>query len=409
MALTDIQARQAKAKTKDYKLSDKEGLYLFITTSGSKYWRAKYRYAGKEKTLSLGVYPKVTLTQARSDLAKAKLKLKENTDPNKLKKNARDKLKAAHQNTFKAISLEWHHKQNDLAPTTLKKRLWILENKLFPLIGHEPIAQITPPQMLRALRKLESTGNIETMQKTKQVAGQVFRYAVAIGMADSDPTRDLKDALSTKKVKHHAAVTEPKEVGKLLVAIENYDGTLVVQSLLAITPLLFQRPGELRQMEWKEVDIENQQWEIPAEKMKMRQAHIVPLCRQAIAILEKLHPLTGKGRYVFTCQGKRDKPASESAVTRALRHMGYTGQQMTAHGFRAMGRTILDEVLEFPPHLIEQQISHAVRDPLGRAYNRTAHLKQRKEMMQRWADYLDALKAEAKNGNVVAGKFYRKG
>jgi integrase len=394
--LTEPQTKQAQKKDKDYKLSDEKGLYLLIKTNGAKYWRYKYRFAGKEKVLALGVYPEITLKQARLDRDKARFDLAKQIDPGQIKQAHKAQLKESHANSFQAVALEWYTRTKPRwTDKTAGKQLWILEKNLFPWIGSLPISDIKPKQMLQTLKRIESRGALETAHRAKQVAGQVFRYAVVSSLIENDPTRDLKGALIPKKVKHHASITDPKEVGKLLVAIDKYEGTHIVRSLLAMAPLLFQRPGELRQMEWKEIDFDNKQWEIPAEKMKMREPHIVPLSKQTIAILKDIHPLTSWGEYVFPNEVSRKTPVSDGTINKALRNMGYTKTQMTAHGFRAMARTILDEVLEFPPHLIEQQISHAVHDPLGRAYNRTSHLPQRKKMMQAWADYLDKLKIGA--------------
>lgn len=393
MPLTELQAKQAQAGDKDRKISDEKGLYLHVTNKGGKYWRMKYRFAGKEKKLSIGVYPEVSLKAARLERDNARMQLNKGIDPGQLKQTKKALLKEAHSNSFQAVALEWFTIQKSRwTETTAEKQLWVLEKNLFPWIGSVPIADLRPPDIVKNLRRIESRGAMETAHRAKQVAGQVFRYAVATGLIENDPTRDLKGVLTPKKTTHHAAITTPVEVGKLLQAIYGYEGTHIVRALLAITPLLFQRPGEIRQMEWEEVDFGKKQWEIPAHKMKMGEPHIVPLSKQALKILEDIHPLTSWGQYVFSNERRRKAPVSDGTVNKALRNLGYTKHQMTAHGFRAMARTILDEVLEFPPHLIEQQISHAVRDPLGRAYNRTAHLPQRKKMMQAWADYLDVLK-----------------
>jgi len=396
MALTDVEAKQALPKDKDYKLSVQSGLYLLVKASGSKYWRMKYRYAGKEKTFSIGVYPNVSLKTAKLESDKARIQLSKGIDPNQIKQTEKSFLKTTHANSFQSVATEWFAlTKSRWTKTTADKQLWILEKNLFPWIGSIPIAELKPPHVLKALRRIESRGAMETAHRAKQVAGQVFRYAVASGLIEGDPTRDLSGALAPKKTKHHAAITNPAEVGRLLRDITSYEGTYIVRALLGITPLLFQRPGEIRQMEWQEIDFEKHLWEIPASKMKMKEPHIVPLCEQAIEILQDIHPLTSWGQYVFSNERSRKKPVSDGTVNKALRNMGYTKDQMTAHGFRAMARTLLDEVLEFPPHLIEQQISHAVRDPLGRAYNRTSHLPQRVKMMQIWSDYLDKLKAGA--------------
>ena len=394
MALTDTKAKNAQPKNRDYKLSDEKGLYLLVKKSGAKYWRVKYRFAGKEKTLALGVYPEVSLKKARLGRDEARLQLVKNIDPTQLKQSTKAQQIEAHTHSFQSVALEWYTaSKSRWAKTTADKQLWMLDKTLFPWLGSLPISQIKPPQILKALRKTESRGAIETAHRAKQVAGQVFRYAVASGIIESDPTRDLKGALAAKKTNHHAALTNPDEVAKLLRSIDSYEGTHIVRTLLALTPLLFQRPGEIRQMEWEEIDFDKKQWEIPAHKMKMGEPHIVPLSKQAITLLKEIHPLTSWGKYVFSNERNRRTPASDGTVNKALRNLGYTKHQMTAHGFRALARTLLDEILEFEPYLIEQQISHAVRDPLGRAYNRTSHLKQRREMMQKWADYLDSLRS----------------
>lgn len=393
MPLTELQAKQAQAGAKDRKISDEKGLYLHVTKKGGKYWRMKYRFAGKEKKLSIGVYPDVSLKAARLERDNARMLLNKGIDPGQLKQTKKAQLKEAHSHSFQAVAMEWFTIQKSRwTESTAEKQLWVLEKNLFPWIGSVPIADLRPPDIVKNLRRIESRGAMETAHRAKQVAGQVFRYAVATGLIENDPTRDLKGVLTPKKTAHHAAITAPVEVGNLLRAIDGYEGTHIVRALLAITPLLFQRPGEIRQMEWQEVDFDKKQWEIPGHKMKMGEPHIVPLSKQALKILENIHPLTSWGQYVFSNERRRKAPVSDGTVNKALRNLGYTKHQMTAHGFRAMARTLLDEVLEFPPHLIEQQISHAVRDPLGRAYNRTSHLPQRKKMMQAWADYLDKLK-----------------
>tara|TARA_R110001599_G_scaffold256820_1_gene457125 strand:- start:11025 stop:12215 length:1191 start_codon:yes stop_codon:yes gene_type:complete len=393
MALKHAQAKNAKREDRNYKLTDEKGLYLLVHKNGSKYWRMKFRFAGKEKLLALGVFPEVSISQARLERDEARLQISRSIDPSQLRQTKKAELYDSHINSFKAVGNDWFGRMKaGLAESTLKKRKWLLEDKLYPSIGTLPVKEITPPQILRVLRKIEDTGNIETANRAKQVASQVFRYAVAQGISEVDPTRDLKGALSPSKATHFAALTKPSEVAKLIKDIRHYEGTPVVNALLKISPLLFQRPGEIRQMEWNEINFKKAQWEIPEEKTKMRVEHIVPLATQAICILEELKPIISKrSKYVFPSQGNSKKPTSDAAVNKALRLMGYGGDKMTAHGFRAMARTILDEVLEYPPYLIEQQLSHAVRDPLGRAYNRTSHLKQRIGMMQHWADYLDSL------------------
>ena len=271
-----------------------------------------------------------------------------------------------------------------------------MERDLFPWIGKRPIAEIKAPELLAAMRRVESRGALETAHRIRTIGGQVFRYAVATGRAERDPSVDLKGALPQPQEKHRAAITEPVEVGKLLRAIDDYSGSFVVKCALKIAPLVFVRPGELRHMEWTELDFENAQWNIPAGKMKMKEPHLVPLSKQAIEILKELQGLTGTSRYVFPSGRSFDRALSDNAILAALRRMGYEKDEMSGHGFRAMARTILDEVLQIRPDFIEHQLAHAVRDPNGRAYNRTAHLSERRKMMQTWADYLDGLKSGAK-------------
>lgn len=397
--LTDPEVKTAKAKDKPYKLADGGGLYVEVMPNGSKYWRWKYRFALKEKRLALGVYPVVTLKNARKAAAQAREVLAAGNDPGETKRQ--DKL-ARHigaANNFETVATEWQNKEKTHWSADHNKRMTRLFTKnLFPWLGHRPIADITPPELLAVLRRTESKGTVETAHRAKQAAGQVFRYAVATGRAERDPTPDLKDALATPKTQHHAAMTEPKDVAALLFAIDNYQGSPAVSAALKLSPLFFCRPGELRQMEWAEINWQEERWEISAEKMKMRQPHIVPLCRQALEILRDLQPITGRGQYVFPSARGGSRPLSENGVRTALRTMGFENGEMTPHGFRAMARTILDEVLGYRVDWIEHQLAHAVKDANGRAYNRTAHLEGRKTMMQGWADYLDKLKAGA---NVI--------
>jgi integrase len=406
MPLTAIAANQAKPKDKPYKLSDEKGLYLHVMPKGFKYWRMKYRFAGKEKILALGVHPETSLKEARAKRDEARKLLANDIDPSEAKKATKAAQSQAGQNSFEVIALEWFGRMMaDKSKNHQDRTKRALEKDLFPVLGNRPIDSITPPDLLKALRRIESRGAVETAHRAKQTAGQIFRYAVATGRAERDPSADLKGALASPQKTHLAAITNPKEVGKLMVAIEGFTGTPVVKAALQLSPLLFCRPGELRHMEWAEINWEESQWELPAEKMKMKQPHIVPLCKQAIAILQELHRLTGTRRYVFPSARGASRPLSENGVRTALRTMGYDNDTMTPHGFRAMARTILDEVLGYRIEWIEQQLAHAVKDANGRAYNRTKHLPQRKEMMQKWADYLDRLKLEASTPNVIAGNF----
>jgi integrase len=396
MALSDVKARNAKGWEKPYKLTDADGLYLLVASAGGKYWRFDYRYGGKRKTLALGTYPEISLLDARSRHCEARKAIAHGIDPGEQKK-ALKKVQADIKNSFEVVAREWHGK-NKTAWTpghadTLNERL---ERDVFPWLGQQPIDTIKAPDVLRVLRRVESRGAIETAHRIKTVCGQVFRYAVATGRADSDPTAALKGALPSAKVKHRAAITEPNKFADLLRAIDGYEGSFVVKCALQIQALTFVRPGELRHGEWSEIDLDAAQWNIPGEKTKLRQPHVVPLSKQAVDILKELKPLTDKGHYVFPNGRGLARPLSDNGVLVALRTMGFTKEQMTGHGFRAAARTILDEVLNQRVDLIEHQLAHAVKDPNGRAYNRTAHLPARREMMQRWADYLDGLKAGAK-------------
>ncbi len=406
MPLTDTAIKQAKKQGKDYWLTDEKGLRLLVKKSGSKYWRLKYRYAGKQKTLALGVYPEISLKAARAKRSEARKLLEKGSDPGTVKRDNKNSLLDASQNSFEVIAREWYAKEKPgWSPAHIEKQLWLLETNLFPYIGREPISKITPPTLLAALRRIESRGAHETARRARQVAGQVFRYAVATGRAERDPSADLKGALRAPTVQHFSSIVTPNEVGALLLILDGYAGTCTVRAALQLAPLVFVRPGELRHMEWSEINWKASEWQLPASKMKMKQPHIVPLSKQSLSILEEQKLLTGNWRYVFPSERSKQRPMSENSVNAAMRRMGISKDEMTGHGFRATARTLLDEVLGFVHHLIEHQLAHDVRDPLGRAYNRTTHLPQRKEMMQKWADYLDNLKEQARGGNVIAGAF----
>ena len=393
--LTDIKIRNAKPKEKPVALFDGGGLYLLVTPSGGKLWRLKYRYDGKEKLLALGAYPEISLTGARQRRDEARRQLVQGIDPGAIKK-AQKQAVAAEKETFEAVAREWHTAFTpSWAPRNAATILSRLNHDLIPWLGSRPINEIKAPELLSVLRRAESRGALELAHRLRAIAGKVFRYAIATGQAERDPSADLKGALPPPKVKHHAAITDPKDVAPLLRALDGYEGGFVVKCALRLAPLLFVRPGELRHAEWAEINLDEAVWNIPAHKMKMKQAHIVPLCNQAIKILKELQEYTGAGRYVFPSVRSYARPMSENTVNAALRNAGYDKDTMTGHGFRAMARTILDEVLHVRPDYIEHQLAHAVRDPNGRAYNRTAHLEERRKMMQTWADYLDGLKAGA--------------
>ena len=409
MPLTDTKAKQAKAEAKSYRLSDERGMYLEVSTSGSKYWRLKYRYSGKEKRLALGVYPEVSLKKARDLRDAARSLLKDGIDPSAHKRATKEAKSNQAANSFQIVASEWYAKEKPhWSESHTKRVLRILEKDLFPYLGKRPIIEITAPELLAVLRRIESRGALETTHKAKQLAGQVFRYGIATGRAERDPSGDLKGALAKQVTKHLASITDPKQVGKLLVAMDTYHGTPTVKTALALSPLLLCRPGELRHMEWTEINWDDKQWELSAEKMKMKQPHIIPLSKQALALLQNLQLLTGQGKYVFPNPRGASRPLSENGVRVAIRTMGYDNEAMTPHGFRAMGRKILDEVLGYRIEWIECQLAHAVKDANGRAYNRTTYLKQRRGMLQKWADYLDGLRAEAANGNVISGNFKKK-
>ena len=395
MNLSDTKIRNTKAGEKQVKLFDSGGLFLLVTPQGSKLWRLKYRFDGKEKLLSLGTYPEIFLSDARQRRDEAKRQLAHGIDPGAVRK-AQKQAKTEERETFEVIAREWHEKfkgswSTGHAATNMRR----MELDLFPWIGSRPISDIKAPELLAVLRRVESRGVIETAHRIRTIAGQIFRYAVATGRAERDPSADLKDALPPIPRKNFAAITEPKEVGPLLRTLDGYQGHFVVKCALRLAPLFFVRPGELRHAEWAEIDLDTGLWNISAEKMKMHQPHIVPLCKQAVEILTQLKDLTGRSRYVFPSGRSFARPMSNNAINAALRRMGFDKDTMTGHGFRAMARTILDEVLHVRPDYIEHQLAHAVRDPLGRAYNRTSHLEERRKMMQQWADYLDGLKVGA--------------
>jgi integrase len=392
--LTHTACVQAKTQAAQQKLFDGAGLYLLVKNDGYKYWRMAYRFASKERTLAFGAFPEVSLKEARERRDKARKLIAEGIDPAQQKRHEKLAREAAAENTFEAIALEWlEFVSGELAEDTVTRNRSLLKNNLFPWLGKFPIADITAMDLLAALKRIEAKGTIESAHRLKQMSGQIFRYAVVTGRAARDISQDLKGALKQPKEKHFSAITEPREVAKLLVAMDGFSGTLVVKAALQISPLLFQRPGEIRNMKWAEINFDTAEWRYTVPKTDTQ--HIVPLSRQAISILKSLQPYTSKSEYVFPGARGASRPLSENAVRVALRTLGYTNEQMTPHGFRAMARTILDEVLGYRVDWIEHQLAHAVKDPNGRAYNRTAHLEGRREMMQGWADYLDELKSNA--------------
>ncbi|CAI8177154.1 MAG: Prophage integrase IntA [Marinobacterium sp. xm-d-530] len=404
MPLTDRQIKAAKPLEKDYKLSDEKGLYLLVKKNGSKLFNLKYRFLGKEKKLSIGKYPDVSLQQARRTRDEARTYLTQGVDPSAHKQAQRAAQLLAAENSFQTIAEEWLITQmSDRTEAYRNKVRRSLEKNLYPRIGALPVSEITAPALLAALRAIEERGVIDTAHRVKQVAGQVIRYAIATGRAERDPTPDLRGALKPKTTKHLASITEPQAVGRLLMAIDAFNGTPIVKAALQLSPMFFCRPGELRHLKWTDINHEEHRIEIIAEKTKT--PHIIPLSTQALGILRDLYQLTGRSQYIFPSARGASRCMSENALRVALRGMGYDNNTMTPHGFRAMARTLLDEVLGFRVEWIEQQLAHAVKDANGRAYNRTKHLKQRADMMQKWADYLDQLRASAKAGNVISASF----
>lgn len=397
LPLSDAQVSKAKPEDRDYKLFDGAGLFLQVSPSGGKLWRLKYRFDGKHKLLALGQYPEISLANARKRREEARTLLANGQDPGEAKKAEKMAAALKEASSFELVAREWFGKNKPVwSPGHSLTVMCRLEKDVFPAIGSKPVSEITASDIRTMLLKIEARGAVETATRIKIMCGQVFRYAVATGRLEHDPSAALKsrEIFRKREIRHHAAITDPKELAPLLMAIDEYQGTFVVKSALQLTPLLFVRPGELQNMEWSDIDFEEALWSIPAERMKMRQPHLVPLSGQSLKILQGLHPATGHGRYVFTGRGSR--PMSNNSINAALRYLGYDSDTVTGHGFRATARTILDEVLGFRVDLIEHQLAHAVRDPNGRAYNRTSFLDDRRQMMQSWADYLDSLKAGVK-------------
>lgn len=406
MALSDTKAKALKPREKKYLEADEKGLYLEVKPNGTKRWVFRFRLHEKRCDLALGLYPDVSLAKARQARDKARECVAEGIDPRDVKRTRKESAQEANRNSFAAVSEEWFAaKVVHLSKNSQQRARRALNRDLIPYIGKRPVIEITAAEVLRCLRRVENLGIIESAHRVKRIASQVFRFAVQTGRADRDPTADLAGALKPTKKSHLAAITDPAQVGQLMVAIHAYRGTPTVQTALKLSPLLFCRPGELRKLEWAEINWEAGKIELPAEKMKTGEPHIIPLAKQAQALLRELEPLTGRGKYVFPSARGQGRPLSDNGVRTALRALGYDNDTMTVHGFRAMARTLLDEVLGFRVDWIEHQLAHAVKDPLGRAYNRTKHLPQRAAMMQKWADYLDNLREQTEAGNVVTVKF----
>ena len=412
MPLTDTAIRKATPGPKTRKLSDGKGLYLELSPAGGRWWRLKYRIAGVEKRISLGTYPETSLKAAREKTEEARALIAQGIDPSQARKAA--KQEAAHQDeqaqreaqglplhgSFESVAREWFDTRKDEWATTYAKKIFRrLEADVFPWLGKLPVPNITPPMVLDMLRKAENRGAIETAHRVLETCGQVFRFAVATGRIESNPARDLKDALRKPMVQHFAAITDPQRFGELLRAIDSYRGTPVVCAALRLMPLMLLRPGELRQAQWDELDLPAATWTVPAARMKREKVgkiygkpHIVPLPRQAVAIFEALKPLTEHSPYVFRGERSAQRPMSDAAINAALRTLGFSADEVTGHGFRASARTMIVERLGIAESVVEAQLAHSVRDNLGRAYNRTEFMQERVRMMQQWADYLETLR-----------------
>jgi len=396
MALNDLAVKKAK---KPGKLADERGMYLFVTAKGAKSWRLDYRINGKRKTLTLGLYPDVSLKSARDKRDQARAKVADGIDPSIQKKATRQ----AKADSFEAVAREWFAKEKAIwKPSHADTVITRLENNIFPWLGDTPINEIEPPDMLAVLRRIESRGAIETAHRIKRVCGQVFRYGIATGRCKRDPVPDLRGALQPVKQTHLATITDPKRVGELLRATEGYSGTFPVKCALQVAPYLFVRPGELRHAEWQEIDLDAATWRIPAEKMKMGRMHLVPLSRQVVAILRELEPLTGRGKYLFPSVRSTVRPMSENTVNGALRRMGFEKGEICGHGFRGMASTILHEQ-GWKSDVIERQLAHVEGNKVKGAYNHAEHLPERVKMMQVWADYLDGLRDGADIISITKG------
>ena len=394
MPLTDISIRNAKPGPKPYKLFDEAGLFLLLNPNGSKWWRLKYRFCGKERSLSLGIYPTVSLKEARKKRDENRRLLSDGVDPSAHRQARKAEDGERRADSFEALAREWHAKEKpNWSASHADRIIRRLERDIFPDLGKEPVADLTAPKLLIVLRKIEARGCIETSHRAMGNCSQILRYAIQTSRATTDIAHGLRGALQSVQPKHFPAVTDPKQVGELLSVIDGFQGTLIVRCAMRLAPLVFVRPYELRHALWINMDFEKAEWSFMATKTGI--AHIVPLSTQALSILSEVQPLTGRGKYVFPSARGPLRPMSDNAILAAMRTLGIPQETMTGHGWRATARTLLDEELGFPAHLIEHQLGHRVRDPLGRAYNRTKHLPERKKMMQEWSNYLDKLKAGA--------------
>lgn len=401
MKLTATAINNAKAKDKALKLFDGGGLFLLVKPAGGKWWRLKYRFGGKEKLLSLGTYPEISLKDARERREEARKLLANGVDPSDNRKAVKATRTELASNTFEVIAREWWAKFSEgWTPSHADKVIRRLERCIFPWLGNKPIREITPSILLSCVRRIEERKAIETAHRVLQSCGQIFRYAIVTGRADRDVSADLRGALAPVKQTHFASIKDPQVIGELLRAIEGYQGSFITQCALRLAPLAFVRPGELRKGEWSEINMDKAEWRIPEGRMKMREVHIVPLPRQAITILKELQPLTGSGRYLFPGARTNGRPMSENTVNAALRRLGFGKDEMTGHGFRSMASTLLNEH-GFNRDHIERQLAHGERNKVRAAYNYAEHLKERREMMQWWADYLDGLKENLRSSHLV--------
>lgn len=397
--LTDSSIKNAKPKESPYKLSDGGGMYLLVKPSGGKYWHLAYRFNSKQKLLALGVYPEVSLKEARLKRDEAKKQLQDGKDPSEARKEEKRLSVLQAENTFKAIANEWLGRQNHLAQSTIDKNAWLLGFAIAEF-GHKPVNEVTSPDVLAACRKLEERGVIETAHRVKIKCGQVFRYAIATGRAMYEPTQALRGALKPPVVRHFSAITNPSELAELLKDIQAYKGHYTTVYALQLAPLVFVRPNELRGAKWADIDLEAKEWVFYVGKTKTKD-FIVPLSSQAVRLLTELKNISSHSPYVFPSIRSPQRTMSENTVNAALRRLGYTSDQVCGHGFRATARTILRERLNYPTEIIEMQLAHAVKDPNGRAYNRVEFIEQRQKMMQHWSDYLDGLLVD----NVVCVNF----
>jgi integrase len=393
--LTEAHIRAAKPTEKPYKLFDERGLYMLVTPAGGHLWRFRYRHAGSEKLLALGAYPDVSLKRARERRDDARRLVADGVDPSAKRRAEKDAVG----NTFEAVAREWLTQQEKrLKASTLERERTQLETYIFPQLGNRPITQIAPPDILAPLRRIEARGIHDTAHRTRSTCSRIFRFAVATGRAERDVTADLRGALVPVVKRNFAAITEPVRIGELLRAIEGYDGQATTHTALRLAPLVFVRPGELRAAEWSEFSLDGKEpeWRIPGERMKMGEAHIVPLSRQAVELVRAVQPISGAGHFLFPSLNTPLRPMSENTINGALRRLGYSSDEMTGHGFRSMASTCLNEQ-GWHPDLIELQLAHAERNKVRAAYNRAARLAERRKMMQAWADYLDALRAGTSN------------